>query len=166
LGASLFGEYVKQYYGNDTVGSFYVMENDAMVGTFSCGFFAKKGKRTVIVVPREEDDLEGAWDSFNTIDIAPDKNGFIYNLNTTILIEMGLSKKGINLTGYLKKSVPDNPNIETREKIIQDHNTIITILAPSNNNRLDDRIDLDNNASTFINNICSQDKINNIYNKI
>jgi hypothetical protein len=42
MGESLFKEYVKQYYGNDAVGSFYVMENDLMDGSFSCGFFAKK----------------------------------------------------------------------------------------------------------------------------
>lgn len=59
----------------------------------------------IIIVSKEQDDFEGAWDSFNIVDISPDQNGFIYNLNSTILIEMGISNKGINLTGFLKKSV-------------------------------------------------------------
>lgn len=47
-GAVLFDEYVKQYYGPDTVGNFYVMESEEGNGSFSCGFFAKKGISRVI----------------------------------------------------------------------------------------------------------------------
>jgi capping protein beta len=41
-GNILFAEYVKQYYGGDTTGSFFVTENEEGKGNFSCGFFAKK----------------------------------------------------------------------------------------------------------------------------
>ena len=57
------------------------------------------------VVAREEDGFEGCWDSFNIVDVSYDGSSYHYNLNSTVLIEMDLSKNGINLTGFLKKNV-------------------------------------------------------------
>ena len=42
-GQIMFNEYVKLYYGGETIGNFYVMENEENPQNFSCGFFAKKG---------------------------------------------------------------------------------------------------------------------------
>jgi capping protein beta len=103
-GELLFAEYVKQYYGGETVGNFYVMEAEKGTNSFSCGFFAKKSKLVVILVSHE-DSFQGTWDSFNIVDVELRGNQFVYELNSTVIIEMGILEKGINITGFLKKSV-------------------------------------------------------------
>jgi hypothetical protein len=40
----LFSEYTKLYYGNEGIGSFYVLENDSNPNKFTCGYYAKKSK--------------------------------------------------------------------------------------------------------------------------
>ena len=47
----------------------------------------------------------GSWDSFNVVDIHMEGAVATYNLQSTVLIEMDISKSGINLTGFLKKNV-------------------------------------------------------------
>lgn len=75
------------------------------MGHLAAAFFLKRVLSHIIIVSKDEDGFEGTWDSFNIVDVNFDGNNFVYHLNSTILIEMDINNKGINLTGFLKKSV-------------------------------------------------------------
>lgn len=100
----MFNEYVKLYYGGETIGNFYVMENEENPQNFSCGFFAKKGSSNHYL-DHQGEGLKGVWDSFNIVDVVCEEGSASYSLNSTILIQMGISHDGINLSGFLKKQV-------------------------------------------------------------
>ncbi len=48
MGNLLFSEYTKLYYGNEGIGSFYVLESENNQNKFTCGYFAKKSKFLLI----------------------------------------------------------------------------------------------------------------------
>ena len=53
----------------------------------------------------DEEGFLGSWDSFNIVDVQMEGRVATYSLQSTVLIEMDISKSGINLTGFLKKQV-------------------------------------------------------------
>lgn len=96
----MFAEYTKLYYGNEALGSFYVIETEDP-NKFSCGYFAKKD------LSENEEGFGGSWDSFNVIDIDTHAEEAVFNLSTTIMIEMvkkNQKQVTVDMTGFLKKN--------------------------------------------------------------
>jgi hypothetical protein len=87
----LFQEYTHLYYDNG-VGNFFVSENEEGL---NCGFFAKKGTTFCHVECDPDNGLEGHWDSFNTITVRVEGAKVIYNLNTTVMVEMKIANGGL-----------------------------------------------------------------------
>lgn len=55
-----------------------------------------------------EEGFAGSWDSFNVIDIDTQAEEAVFNLSTTIMIEMVIKnqKQGaVDMTGFLKQNV-------------------------------------------------------------
>lgn len=56
-----------------------------------------------------EEGFGGSWDSFNVIDIDTHAEEAVFNLSTTIMIEMvkkNQKQVTVDMTGFLKKNVP------------------------------------------------------------
>lgn len=98
----LFKEYTRLYYEGG-VGNFFVSESEE---GFNCGFFAKKGTCVRYAVCTPENGLEGSWDSFNIISVKSDGQKVVYNLHTTVMVEMKIVNAGlgeVEISGYRRE---------------------------------------------------------------